>query len=220
MNSTNLVNALKRKFKTTSLPELATILGVSGQMMTKWDASSATVKESQIALLLFKAQHAARERYVSDAIKPIVEFYPVNKVHTPQGTAFQIFDSNASKCAGGLRSKLDASHGVYIFYDSRGQSLYVGKARKQSLWKEMNNAFVRERVTQRIKLVPHTEQNRNFIPANEKQRQPKQTQLLLADLAYYCSAHEVEDRMINILEALMVRGFANDLLNKKMEKFS
>jgi hypothetical protein len=41
----------------------------------------------------------------------------------------------------------------------------------------------------------------------------------LYDLADYFSAYSVDDGMINDLEALLVRGFANDLLNVKMERF-
>ena len=41
----------------------------------------------------------------------------------------------------------------------------------------------------------------------------------LHDLATYFSAYEVADVMIDDLEALMVRSFANDLLNIRMERF-
>ena len=46
------------------------------------------------------------------------------------------------------------------------------------------------------------------------------TQLELFDLAAYFSAYEVADGMIEELEALLVRAFANDLLNVKMETFA
>ncbi|QDR27038.1 helix-turn-helix transcriptional regulator [Pseudomonas aeruginosa] len=96
----------------------------------------------------------------------------------------------------------------------------IGKAREQSLWKEMNLAFNRPRAIQKIVLVPHPKRNQTFSPGHEKLRQPKDTQLELCDLAYFFSAYQVVDGMINDLEALMVRGFANDLLNVKMETFA
>ena len=70
---------------------------------------------------------------------------------------------------------------------------------------------------QKIALVQHPERNQELKPGYEKLRQPKDTLLELSDLAAYFSAYYVDDGMINDLEALMVRGFANDLLNVRME---
>lgn len=39
-------------------------------------------------------------------------------------------------------------------------------------------------------------------------------------LGRYFSAYNVDSGMIDALEALLVRGFANDLLNVKMETFA
>jgi hypothetical protein len=41
----------------------------------------------------------------------------------------------------------------------------------------------------------------------------------LADLAMYFSAYKVDEGMINNIEALLVRVFANVILNSRMEKF-
>ena len=122
--------------------------------------------------------------------------------------------------ASGLKDALETAYGIYIFYDSRGHSIYVGKAREQTIWKEMNLAFNRQREVQTIALVHHPERNQAFKPGYEKLRQPKDTQLELFDMAHYFSAYSVDDGMIDDLEALMVRGFANDLLNVKMETFA
>ena len=85
----------------------------------------------------------------------------------------------------------------------------------------MNLAFNRDRgEVQSIKLVRHPERNQEFKPGYEKLRQPKDTQLDLFDLAHYFSAYHVDDGMIEDLEALMVRAFANSLLNIKMETFA
>ena len=51
-------------------------------------------------------------------------------------------------------------------------------------------------------------------------RQPKDTQLELFEMAHYFSAYNINYGMIDELEALMVRGFANDLLNVRMETFA
>jgi hypothetical protein len=73
---------------------------------------------------------------------------------------------------------------------------------------------------QKITLVQHPERNQVFKPGYEKLRQPKDTQLELFDMARYFSAYCVLYGMIDELEALMVRGFANDLLNVRMETFA
>ena len=43
--------------------------------------------------------------------------------------------------------------------------------------------------------------------------------MALADIAAYFSAYEVAPGMIDVIETLLIRAFANDLLNKKMETF-
>lgn len=152
----------------------------------------------------------------------LVEFYAIDRCPTKRDAKWQVFDGGQADntYAQGLRSALDASHGIYIFYDSRGRALYVGKACEQTIWKEMNLAFNRHRELQKIALVHHPDRNQDFKPGYEKLRQPKDTQLELCDLACYFSAYQVEDGMIDDLEALMVRGFANDLLNARMETFA
>ncbi len=66
--------------------------------------------------------------------------------------------------------------------------------------------------------VSHPTNNVQFRSASEKSRQPHITNLKLYDLAAYFSAYSVADEMIHELEALLVRAFPNDLLNKRMEK--
>ena len=59
-----------------------------------------------------------------------------------------------------------------------------------------------------------------FLPTYEKPRQPRKSALKLSELAAYVSVYEVDAAMIDELEALLVRGFANDLLNARMERFA
>lgn len=84
----------------------------------------------------------------------------------------------------------------------------------------MNLAFNRKRDVQTIAPVRHPERNQEFRPGYEKLRQPKDTRLELFDLAHLFSVYKVDDGMIDELEALMVRGFSNDLLNVRMETFA
>jgi hypothetical protein len=120
----------------------------------------------------------------------------------------------------GLRDELESSNGVYVFFDSRGQALYVGKARKQSLWSEMTNAFNRTRGDlQTIRRVKHPERRQRYRTSDEKARQPVPVSVPLHELAHYFSAYRVSPTLVGDIEALLVRSFANNLLNKNMEKF-
>ncbi|OAX87925.1 hypothetical protein A7D16_13880 [Xanthomonas nasturtii] len=222
MRASELLSALSKKLGTTSQGELADVLGVSMQTVINWKKRNEDLSPNQIASALAKSRKAAVRDAQFETIRPIVEFYAIDRCDSKFEAGFNLFDcsSNASLYARGLKDMLCNSYGIYIFYDSRGQALYVGKAREQSLWKEMNLAFNRKRAVQKITLVNHPVRNQEFKPGYEKLRQPKDMQLELFDLALYFSAYGVDDGMIEDMEALMVRGFANNLLNVKMETFA
>lgn len=222
MKAIELIEALARKLETNSQTELARVLGISVNTLSNWKRQDEDLSPQQVAAALAKSRTAAVSRAQLETIQPIVEFYRIDKCLTKREASWQIFDGGADAIlyAQGLKEELEACGGIYIFYDSRGRALYVGKAKDQSLWREMNLAFNRKREVQKIALVQHPERNQEFKPGYEKLRQPKDTLLELSDLAAYFSAYYVDDGMINDLEALMVRGFANDLLNVRMETFA
>jgi DNA-binding XRE family transcriptional regulator len=222
MKTTDLLSALARKLNTNSQNELALALGVTPQTLINWKKRNEELDPNQIASAIAKSKTAAVNRAQYETIRPIVEYYPVAKCPTKRNAGWQVFSATgkATQYARELQCELDKVNGIYIFYDSRGHSLYVGKAKDQKIWKEMNSAFNRERDVQTIKLVDHPDRNQIFKPGYEKLRQPKDTRLELYEMAYYFSAYQVSPGMIDDLEAFMVRGFANDLLNVKMETFA
>ena len=174
-----------------------------------------------MATALAKSRSAAVQRAQLETIRPVVEFFRISRCTSKGGAAWLVLDTSQSLYTEGLKQALDDSRGLYIFYDSRGKALYVGKAKEQTIWQEMNKAFNRDRgEVQSIKLVQHPERNQEFKTGYEKLRQPQERVLELYDLATYFSAYSVDPAMIDDLEALMVRGFANDLLNIKMETFA
>ena len=222
MNATKLIEALEKKLGTNSQLDLAAVLGVTVGTLINWKNRDEDLSALQIASALAKSQTAAVRKSQLKTIKPIVEFYPVDRCSSKQGASWEVFDGSKDRSlyAQGLKTALKDSWGIYLFYDSRGHALYAGKAREQTIWKEMNLAFNRKRDVQTISLVNHPVRNQEFKPGYEMLRQPKDTQLELFDLACYFSAYDVDDGMIDDLEALMVRGFANDLLNVRMETFA
>jgi len=222
MKAKPLLAALAKKLRTTSQASLASALGVSVQTLRNWRAKNSSLSPSQLANAICKSNLAAVKQSQLKTIQPIVEFYEIDPCETKQGASWQILDTGnaVNSYRKSLRTVLEKSNGVYLFYDSRGKALYAGKAKEQSLWKEMNLAFNRDRELQKIALTHHPERNQEFRPGSEKLRQPRKTQLPLSDLAWYFSAYKIEYGMIDDLEALLVRGFANDLLNAKMETFT
>lgn len=222
MKAVELIDALSRKLGTSSQIELAAAIGVSVNTLINWKNRGEDLSPNQIASAIAKSQTAAVQKSQYETIKPVVEYYAIKKCRTKREAGWQVFDGSdkATLYARGLKEALEKSFGIYIFYDSRGHSIYVGKAREQSIWKEMNLAFNRPREVQKIALVDHPDRNQEFKPGYEKLRQPSETQLELFDLSHYFSAYSVDYGMIDDLEALMVRGFANDLLNVKMETFA
>ena len=221
MKAAELIDALKNKFGTDQQSELAEALGVSQQTLRNWQTTNKDMTANQVAGLLVKSREVAVRHSQLHAIKPIIEFFHIERVHSKQKEKWELFPSSnkASTVRQGARKALESAKGIYIFYDSRGQALYAGKTEAQTLWKEMNDAVNRDREVQQILLVAHPIRNQEFEPGHQFNRQPTKTQLKLYDLAFYCSAYEIDGGMISDLEALLVRGFANDLLNTKMEKF-
>jgi len=220
MKAVELIAALKKKLGKSTQGEVAEAIGLSMNTLSTWNKHNKDLTPDQVASALVKARAAAVAESQFHTIKPIVEHFPIEPNESKRQAGFELFDKSAGKRNGGLKKALENASGIYIFYDSRGQALYAGKAKEQSLWSEMNRAFNRDREVQKFKLIEHQTESEEFIPAYEKGRQHRPTELRLHCLARYFSAYAVDDGMVNDLEALLVRGFANDLLNVKMERFA
>ena len=201
---------------------LAREIGVTQPALANYRKDKVTAR--QVVNLMEKYAKRMQEQVISTAISPIVEFFPLDPVESGRGKSWQIFPIKDDRdrvhpFLSGLRERLEAAHGIYVFHDSRGRAIYAGKARKQSLWKEMNLAYNRDRgEIQSIKRVSHPTSRLAYKEPDEKNRQISRTIVALHDIANYASAYQVPDPFIDIFEALIVRAFANDLLNIKMEK--
>lgn len=174
----------------------------------------------QIAELMDRYGRSVERRLTESAVVPIVEFLELSPSPTAQGATYQIFspkgeEGKANRYMSAVRDRLNSAHGIYIFHDSRGRAIYAGKAVLQTLWKEMNLAFNRDRgEVQNIKRAYHPTSRGRYGGGEVK---IKKVSVALHDLASYVSAYEIPDGMIGKFEALIVRSFANDLLNVRME---
>lgn len=208
MKGSALIIELKHKFRVTTDGALAKHLGISVPNVQLWKKRN-KVTLRQLASLVHKSS------FQSNVIRPIAEFFRIEKCETRHGAAHEIFsvfddEQNEHPYRVGLKEELSNHHGVYVFFDSRGQAIYVGKARRQNLWKEINLAFNRNRGdVQKIRRVNHPLRRQAYT---KKPRQIKGDIVALHELASYFSAYHVPDIVINTLESMMVRSFANDLL--------
>jgi hypothetical protein len=220
MNGSDVIAALKKKLRITTDDRLAARLGMSQPSIQQWKGRS-KITPRQLAELVYRTRRAGAKSSQMNAIRPLVEFFPIEKRKTSHGATYQIFESKGHLYKSGLKKELDQYFGVYIFFDSRGQAIYAGKARKQKLWKEINLAFNRDRGrVQKIKRVRHPTRQQEYRTSEEKARQIGDHIVPLYEIASYFSAYRVSDGMADDLEALLVRSFANNLLNIKMERFA
>lgn len=215
MRGIDLIRALKKKYRVSTDAALAKHLGVSLPAIQVWKGRK-TVTPLQVATLVYKSS------FNSNVIRPIVEFLAVDRADSRNGAAFEILavlDDTGSMHPyySAIKDELSSHHGVYIFFDSRGRAIYAGKARKQSLWREINLAYNRNRGgVQAVYRVNHPSSRVDYT---KKPRQINKQSVALHEMAAYVSAYHVPDAMINDLETMLVRSFANDLLNVRMEKF-
>jgi hypothetical protein len=214
-----LVTALKTKYAITTDVALAKHLNLTPAALNVWRRWQ-VVTPRQFLNVLARVERAAEKELHLHAIRPVVEFYKLDKCKP--GTRWEMFDASATHpYLRGLFEELRDHHGVYIFFDSRGHAIYAGKARKLNLWVEMNNAFNRDRrAVQLVKRVQHPARKQPYKTNDEKQRQIVSQPVPLHEMAAYVSAYRVVDEMVYGVEAMLVRSFANDLLNVRMEKFS
>lgn len=157
-----------------------------------------------------------RTRISPHAIRPIVEFYPLTRTATNQNIRWNILDRKAPRMKQ-IQLELRTAHGVYVFYNSQCKAIYVGKANKLNLWRELKNAFNRKRDAQIIWNVKHPRTGKTFKPAYVKKRSIKKRQVYLHEIASFISVYEVGDKLIDNLEAMLIRTFPNELSNAKMQ---
>lgn len=228
MNGKEFLDAVAQKLMkvkgTSSVSDtvVAKFLGVTPAALANYRKGN--MSERQMMNLLDSYAKARLEEMVESTVVPLVEFLPIDWHETTSGR-FEVFSENDGSSKphpylSGLKKRLGERHGIYVFHDSRGRSIYAGKAQRLTLWTEINNAFNRDRrEVQSIKRVAHPEKKVAYKGLEEKRRQIVRKNVPLHEIASYFSAFEVPDRLIGKFEALIVRAFANDLLNVRMENF-
>jgi len=173
------------------------------------------VTTRQVVGLIFESQKKNVNNILKTAISPIVEFFDLPPVDPKNETRTKIFETNGNQYLKGLQEELEANHGIYIFYDSGGRTLYIGKT-ERTLWQRINETYHSKIV--KLRLVGHPQRNQKYKTLEEKDRQIRSMRIHLHELAFYISAYKVAKPLIHNTEALLIKSFANDLYNMKMEK--
>jgi hypothetical protein len=218
MYPSELFDQLKKRNKTTSDSGIARLIGLTPARISQMRSRKSDLTPRQLASYIGKAEERGRKLALSDPIRPIVEMYALDAVGSKQDAKWELLPTSKTNSRNQiLREHLEKAKGIYLFFDSLGRAIYAGKTAKQNIWKEMTNAFNRERSNHQAFFVSHPKTGTSFSP--DKQRQPTKRVVYLYDTAVYFSAYEVSPLLIPKLEALLVRSFCNTLSNKKMERF-
>jgi predicted transcriptional regulator len=214
----DFIDGLK-KDKSAKDKDIAELFGCTPARVSQ--LSNEELKVNNLVRYFLSAIKKTRENSLEHAfdnpIRSVVEMYPIKAVLSKQNKKWEILQTDKHPKNQAIRKHLENVTGLYIFFDSQLCPIYVGKTEKQSIWKEMNDAFNRRRQNYQVFRVDH--HDTNFSPAHEKIIQPKLEVVYLYETASYFSAYDITPKLIPRLEALLIRVFCNILSNKKNEKF-
>lgn len=188
---TSLLEALEEEYGSVTQAKLANALKVTQPTISNWKNGGEPSKANLKKLIeFFRAHHAAT------LIKPLLEFQPIQPVKSGNEWRF----STEQGVIDHIKEETEKRHGLYLFYDSSGHAIYLGKT-EASLYGEAK---------QRLKATPN---RGTYIPI-------KTTKPQMGQVARYLSAYEVTNvAAVKNLESFMLRAFANDLRNKNGGKF-
>jgi transcriptional regulator with XRE-family HTH domain len=183
---TSLLEALEEEYGSVTQAEIAKALRVTQPTISNWKNGGEPSKSNLKKLIeFFRAHHAAT------LIKPLLEFEPIQPLRSGNEWRFSAEQSVIDH----IKGETEHRRGVYLFYDSSGHAIYLGKT-ESSLYGEAK---------QRLKATPN---RGTYVPI-------KTTRPQMGQVARYLSAYEVTNvAAVKNLESFMLRAFANDLRNK------
>ncbi|MCY3751102.1 MAG: hypothetical protein OXG54_06840 [Gammaproteobacteria bacterium] len=204
--------------------DLANRLGTTSQKrnswrtkIANWKRNSGPLSDTEILNLIRDITEASAKEIYKGFTKQIVEYFPIEKVVSRGGKKYEISPPHDMRQRfNDLRKRLEKTKtGIYIFYDSSGRAIYVGKTEGEtdSLWGRMKGSFNQnQQKSRKIYGVNHSS-NTKVV----RKLEPQSVQL--HELAKYFSAYQTHPEMTHNIEALLIRAFADNLMNKRMENF-
>ncbi|MAM96055.1 hypothetical protein [Parvibaculum sp.] len=208
MQGDKLLRLLKSQLFVESDADLADLLGLTVGRISqlRYDTD---VKDGTVNSLIKKALSAQSKSLSRRAISPIVEFFETEMCQKSERSFIDVSKEDRKV----LQNALKATKGVYSFYNSELEIIYVGKT-KNDLWTEICNAYNRKMPHYHRYYVNHPH---GKYSAGKALRQIKRDAMYLYDAASYFSAYSVEENLIDAFETLIIRMIPNDLLNVRME---
>ena len=141
-----------------------------------------------------------RSHIFNNAIVPIVEFHKFDLFHGHKADSFAKRVNN-KQIIEKLRN--DNPKGIYAFYGSDGNLIYVGKTEKNSLFNEMAQRYNSKAI--KFKIINKGKARWEKLP--------------IRDIAQYVSAYKISNELIADVEALLTRITINNTANLKVEHF-
>lgn len=192
--------------------DLAQKLGITPAYVSQTKAQD-QVSAAKVKKFLDRLLNSKIGMLVNSAVHPIVEFFPIQYCLSKRESKWLLFDYIQHS---DLKSELEKNRGIYSFYNSEGEIVYIGKTERQNLLAEMTSALNLSRSSYKIYGVahPYGKFKKNDF---DKIRQIKKTPKTLADTCYYFSAYSTYGDLTAVLESLIIRIVPNDIVNVKME---
>ena len=202
--STALVGVLKRIFSAKNNFQLALRLGIAQPTISNWEKGG-DISERHLKKIIGIA--------VVNAVTPILEIQQVspNCEKNLQGKPINSWRMDTVEKDEKLKKSLDGKAGVYLFYDSFGEVLYVGKA--LNLYKE-----IRQRLNRRVRIRV----GKDALDLKSKDNIKKEgKEFQLGKITCYISAYQVlmPEARTNV-EAFLIRSFANNHTNSQIANFN
>ena len=92
MKAIDLLEALAKKLETNSQLELASAIGVTVQTLINWKKRNEDLSPNQIASAIAKSQTAAVQKSQHQTIRPVVEFYGIDRCLSKREANWQVFE--------------------------------------------------------------------------------------------------------------------------------
>jgi hypothetical protein len=208
MKGSEFIDALKKKYEIKTDSALADEIGYTQSRIAQIRGQRISLRT--ILNVTAKVASATLKDRVS-GMQPIVEFFHISEDQKSKRSFLNLAKPDQRK----LQEFLKKTSGIYAFYNSELEVVYIGKT-KNKLWDEMCNAFNRNMKNYKRFFVVHPH-NRYSPRKNGLTRGISKKQFYLYDTAEYFSAYSISPEFIDIIERLLIRVLPNDLLNVRIE---
>lgn len=182
MRGSQLCDVLKDQLGAKNDSELARYLAVAPATISLMRSSRQDLTERRIAKFIKRTVDHKAGLLFENAVRPIVEFFDIRACESKQGAKWLPF---AVKDEPDLHRQLLSAKGLYAYYNSEGEIIYVGRTNK-NLFDEMVSAYNRPLPSYHVYKVKHAWGR--FTPNTaEKIRQIGRRNVTIADTAFFFS---------------------------------